>query len=110
MYTRTIKNIKFELITPNMANISAALSEDLKSLAKERIRLKHFLKLMQMIQYYYKNDKQINSIVDYASEVEEIYLLKLKELKTYTNCKFLKSVEIGEIEITDSNMDKLLIY
>lgn len=110
-HTRTIKNIKFELITPNMANISAALSEDLKSLAKGTNTAKTFLEIDadDSILHIDKNDKQINSIVDYASEGGGNISIKVKGIKKrIQTANSVKSVEIGEIEITDSNMDRIV--
>jgi len=105
-----IKNIKFELITPNMANISAALSEDLKSLAKGTNTAKTLLELDadDSILHIESEDKQINSIVDYASEGGGNISVKVRGIKKrIQTANSVKSVEIGEIEINGNNIPKI---
>jgi hypothetical protein len=70
MYQHRIKSVEFELITPNMANISGALSEDLKALAKETNAVTTDVTLaaapnasLEMSE----NDDRVRGLVDYAN-------------------------------------------
>jgi len=108
---RTIKNIKFELITPNMANISGALSEDLKSLAKGTNTAKTLLEIDadDSILHIEENDKQINSIVDYASEGGGNISIKVNGIKKrIQTANSVKSIEIAELEITSDNTERIV--
>ncbi len=91
---KNIKNIKFELITPNMANISQALNEDLKNLAKDTNTAKTILQMNaddDSALYIDTNNKRLNSIVDYASEGGGNISLQAKGIKKKnTDRKFYK--------------------
>ncbi|KFL35371.1 MULTISPECIES: hypothetical protein [unclassified Sulfurospirillum] len=109
-YPSTIKNIKFELITPNMANISATLSEDLKNLAKGTNTAKTFLEIDadDSKLHITHEDKQINSLVDYASEGGGNISIKIKGLKKrIQTSKSIKSLEIKELEIKSGNFQNI---
>lgn len=109
-YQNTMKNIKFELITPNMANISGALSEDLKNLAKGTNTAKTFLEIDadDSKLHITKEDKQINSLVDYASEGGGNISIKIKGIKKrIQTSKSIKSLEIKELEINNNNFQDI---
>lgn len=70
-YEGKITEIKFELITPNMANISSVLSEDLKNLAKSTNTGRTQLCITSSPDSALnlkKSDEQIDGLVKYSSE------------------------------------------
>ncbi len=106
-----IKNIKFELITPNMANISDTLSEDLKSLAKGTNTAKTLLEIDadDSILHIEENDKQVSSLVDYASEGGGNISVKISGIrKRIQTANSVKLVEIGEIEVNSENTERIV--
>lgn len=111
-YDRKIKNIKFELITPNMANISGALSEDLKSLAKGTNTAKTLLEIDadgDSVLHIDQQNKQVSSIVDYASEGGGNISVKVKGItKRVHTANAVKSIEIGELEVTSDNLESIV--
>lgn len=110
-YDRKIKNIRFELITPNMANISGVLSDDLKALAKGTNTAKTLLGIDaddDSVLYIDKQNKQVGDIVDYASEGGGNISIKAKGIKKWIQtANAVKSVEIGEIEVTGDNIERI---
>lgn len=109
-YPNTMKNIRFELITPNMANISGVLSEDLKSLAKGTNTAKTFLEIDadDSKLHIKKEDKQINGLVDYASEGGGNISIKIKGIKKRVQTsKSIKSLDIKELEINNTNFQDI---
>lgn len=110
-YDRKIKNIKFELITPNMANISGVLSDDLKNLAKGTNTAKTLLEIDaddDSTLHIDKQNKQVGDLVEYASEGGGNISLKAKGVKKrIQTANAVKSVEIGEIEISSDNAERI---
>jgi len=97
-----VKNVAFELITPNMANISHALSEDLKSMAKNTNTMKTKLEIdaEDSVLHIEDDDKQINSLVDYASEGGGDISIKVKGIKKRIHTsKSIKTIEINELDM-----------
>lgn len=111
-YSRQIKNIRFELITPNMANISGALSDDLKNLAKGTNTLKTILEIDadDSLLHIEEQDEQVNSLVDYASEGGGNISIKAKGIKKrIQTANSIKSIEIGTIELHAENADDIAL-
>jgi len=111
-YNRQIKNIRFELITPNMANISSVLSDDLKNLAKDTNTSKTKLEIdsEDSLLFIDEENKQVNSLVDYASEGGGNISIKAKGIqKRIQTANAIKSIDIGEIELHGDNADELAL-
>ncbi|WP_158653854.1 hypothetical protein [Helicobacter cetorum] len=106
---KQIQNIKFRLITPNMANILGGLSEDLKNLAKSTNTTETSLEIAAGANanlHINKDNEEIKGIVDYASQGGGDILIKIqgfrKRIKT-SGC--IKSVEIDEAELKGNAKD-----
>ncbi len=109
-YNNKIKNIRFELITPNMANISKALSDDLKNLAKDTNTSKTKIEIdaEDSLLFINENNKQISSLVDYASEGGGNISIKASNVqKRIQTANSIKSIDIGEIELHGDNAENI---
>lgn len=118
-YQGRIKDIRFELITPNMANISGALSDDLKDLAKNTNTAKTTLEINSdddSVLTINRQNAQINGLVNYASEGGGNITLRARGInKSIKTSDTIKSLEINELEISGdtigiviSMLDKIL--
>lgn len=111
-YNRKVKNIRFELITPNMANISGVLSEDLKNLAKGTNTAKTLLEIDadgDSVLYITPQNQQINNLVDYASEGGGNISVKAKGIKKrIQTANAVKTIEVGELEIAADNPEVIV--
>ena len=99
---RFINKIYFDLITPNMSNISKSLSEDLKRLGKESNSKKIGVDLDAGYDSQLRLDNpNVGQLVDYASKGGGTIHLKdyhYEEIKTIDQCK--KSIVIGDLEMS----------
>ncbi len=107
-----ITNIKFELITPNMANISGALSDDLKAFAKNTNTSKTDIEISSdpaaSLKIERSND-QLEGLVRYASEGLGNISLKVKGYKRVLQTSTTKRVtQIDEAEITGKTAEELI--
>ncbi|MBV7389040.1 hypothetical protein KRX11_10410 [Pasteurellaceae bacterium TAE3-ERU1] len=101
-----IKSIEFEIVTPNMANISYSLSEDIKDFAKATNSTRNKLKLESdpaSSLSLDKDNKTLNGLVNYSSEGGGNISLKINGIKNKIHTsKTVKTVEISELEINGS--------
>jgi len=109
-YSHQIKKIRFDLITPNMANISGMLSEDLKNLAKMTNTLSTKLEIdaEDSALHIDKNNQQINSLVHYASQGGGNASIKVKGIqKRIQTSNSIKTIEIEELELNGDNVEDI---
>jgi hypothetical protein len=110
-YPSQLKNIQFELITPNMANISQTLSEDLKNLAKGTNTSKTKLEIDadDSLLHIDQSDKQINSLVNYASEGGGKISIKISGIqKRIQTANSIKTLEIEELSFETHSLEDTL--
>jgi hypothetical protein len=101
--------VRFEMIAPNMANISHALKMDLKQLNRDSNCQKANLELEAIsgaALEFSENNELINGCVEYASQGGGDIVIKLrgvrKEVRTSTS---VKSVQIDELDLQGSIND-----
>jgi hypothetical protein len=101
--TGKVQEVSFELITPNMANISQTLSEEVKNLAKStntattQLALKADKAASLTLN---KSDPSISGLVDYSSEGGGNITIRLKGVKKAVQTKkTVKTIEIDSIEL-----------
>ncbi|MGL1904337.1 MAG: hypothetical protein OCC49_19540 [Fibrobacterales bacterium] len=98
-----IKNVKFEFITPNMANISSTLSDELKSVAKMTNSTHNSLKLESNDESSLKIDKEnesLNGLIEYSSEGGGEISIKVKGMsKRLKTSNTVKEISIDEATI-----------
>lgn len=101
-----ILNIKFDLITPNMANIAHVLSEDLKNLAKTTNTATTTLKLdanKDTTLDIDESNEYIDDIASYASDGGGNISMKIKGLKRRIHTsENISTIEIDELELKNS--------
>lgn len=111
-YENRIKEVTFELITPNMANISGALDEDLKNFAKSTNSGKSRLSIASDPSSHLtilESDSQVKGLVEYSSEGGGNISLKVSGLKKRINTsKTKRSFELGEFEISGSSAQEII--
>jgi len=105
-YEGKIKSVEFEIITPNMANISGSLSDDLKDFAKATNSTRNKLKLESDPEaplHLEENNSTLQGLVNYSSEGGGNISLKIDGIKkTYNTSKTVKEVQLGDMEIQGS--------
>lgn len=101
-----IKSVEFEIITPNMANISGSLSDDLKDFAKSTNSTRNKLKLESDPEaplHLEESNNTLQGLVNYSSEGGGNISLKIDGIKkTYNTSKTVKEVQLGDMEIQGS--------
>ena len=99
-----VKAVIFEIITPNMANISGTLPDELKAFAKHANSTKNTLSLESDPQaplHLERNDPTLNGLVDYSSEGGGNITLKIDGIKKrYQTSKTIKEVSLGDMELS----------
>ncbi|AEF80965.1 hypothetical protein [Leadbettera azotonutricia] len=107
-----IKEIQFELITPNMANISHNLSTDLKNLAYSTNTTRSQLTIASDVGSSLKienDNSQINNLVKYSSEGGGNITIRVKGLKSkIQTSKTKKTIEINEMEIIGKDPGEII--
>lgn len=102
-YEGRIKAVEFELITPNMANISGSLSEDLKDFAKATNSTRNKLKIESDPEaplHLEESNSTLQGLVNYSSEGGGNISLKIDGVKkTYHTSKTVKEIQLGDMEI-----------
>jgi hypothetical protein len=110
-YKGKIKEIEFELITPNMANIAGTVSEELKELARSTNTSRTKIGVaadQDAALNISKNDIQVNSLVEYASEGGGSIAVKVSNLKKkLRTCDSTKTIEISDISISGAQPDEI---
>lgn len=106
-----VEKVTFTLITPNMANISSSLSDDMKNLAKttnaqqSKVELAAYQGSTLDLE---KDNKTVNDLVGYSSQGGGDASFKIKGLKTRKNTKkSTKKIHIDEIEVKGYDIDKI---
>ena len=101
-----IQSVEFEIVTPNMANISGTLPEDLKAFAKMTNSTRNRLKIESEPEaplHLEKDNSALKGLVDYSSEGGGNISLKIEGLKKkYQTSKTVREVSIGELEMAGS--------
>jgi hypothetical protein len=102
-YEGKIKSVEFEIITPNMANISGSLSDDLKDFAKATNSVRNKLKIESDPDaplHLEEGNSTLQGLVDYSSEGGGNISLKIDGVKkTYHTSKTVKEIQLGDMEI-----------
>lgn len=103
-YANRVKKVEFEIITPNMANISKTLPDELKALAKNTNAVRSKVELESDPGYALNLDPEdpvLNGLTTYASEGGGNISVKIGGLKKKIHTTdTVKEVEIDEAEIT----------
>lgn len=102
-YRKRVQYLEFEMITPNMANISGSLSEDLKNFNKHSNATRSKLKLEadpESALHLEESDETLQGLVEYASNGGGNINIKINNIKKIqkTN-KSVRSVEINGVMI-----------
>jgi len=108
-----VKNLKFELITPNMSNISGVLSDDLKRLAKGTNSAKLDISINShddaILENINQDNPDVSSLVNYASEGGGNISIKLKGVKKRIQTESsIESIEIDEVSVIGNNYVEML--
>ncbi len=102
-YEGKIQKLEFEFITPNMANISGNLPENLKEFAKATNSVKNKLNIesdKESNLHIEKNNETISSLADYTSDGGGNVAIKVAGLsKKIHTSKTVKHIEISEIQL-----------
>jgi len=102
-YEGKIKSVEFEIITPNMANISGSLPDDLKEFAKNTNSARNKLKLESDPEaplHLEESNPVLQGLVNYSGDGGGNISLKIDGVKKkYNTSKTVKEIEIGEMEI-----------
>lgn len=102
-YKARIQEVDFEIVTPNMANISRELPENLKELAKRTNSVKNRIGLQAAPSSYLNiddSDVNVNALVDYASKGGGNISLRVSGLKSKIHtANTVKEIEIGEMSL-----------
>ncbi|MFY0675715.1 MAG: hypothetical protein JXR18_00360 [Neptuniibacter sp.] len=105
-YEGRIKSVDFEIITPNMANISGSLSDDLKDFAKATNSTRNKLKIESDPEAHLhleEDNRTLQGLVNYSSEGGGNISLKIDGVKkTYHTSKTVKEIQLGDMEIQGS--------
>ncbi len=103
-HKNAITKVTFELISPNMSNISAALKFDLSGLSKRTNTQKTELQLNSdpnSALNLEQKDKELASVVEYASNGGGDIRIKARGIKgAISTKKVTKTIEIGEIDFS----------
>lgn len=99
-----IKKVEFELVTPNMASISKALPDDLRSFAKRTNAVKSTLSLEsdpESALVLEKTDEVVEGLASYTSEGGGNVSISLTGVKK----KISTSTTVKEIEVADAKLE-----
>lgn len=110
-YEGRISSVNFELISPNMANISKTLEIDLAKLNTDTNSHRTNLKLNSSeggILEIKRDNKLLNSLVDYTSEGGGDIELKIKRLKNkIRTSKTVREISIDELSLKNLTPERL---
>lgn len=108
IYKDQISYINFKIIKPNLANISASLSEDLKKFMNKVNSHESNLKIKApkkgVLENINQSNPDINGLVDYSSKGGGSVTLKFKGIaKSYNTLEKPLIIEINEMQIEGSS-------
>lgn len=102
-YQGKVKSVEFEIITPNMANISGTLPEDLKEFARQTNSTRNRLKIESDPEaplHLEESNRVLQGLVNYSSEGGGNIAVKIDGIKKkYQTSKTVKEVTLGEVEM-----------
>jgi hypothetical protein len=102
-YKGKVKFVEFEIVTPNMANISGTLPEELKEFAKQTNSIKNKIKIEsdpEASLHLEKENSTLRGLVNYSSEGGGNISLKIEGIKKiYHTSKTVKEVTLGETQV-----------
>ena len=102
-YQGKVKSVEFEIITPNMANISGTLPEDLKEFARQTNSTRNKLKIESDPEaplHLEESNRVLQGLVSYSSEGGGNISVKIDGVKKkYQTSKTVKEVTLGEVEM-----------
>lgn len=106
-----IKSITFDLVTPNMSNVSKMLTEDLKALSKginaQRTKIELSADNGAVLEVS-KEEPQINSLVDYAAKGGGNISIKATGVRRkIQTAKNIESIEMDELYIDGNAAESL---
>lgn len=108
-----IQELKFSLVTPNMANISANLGDELKDFAKHTNSAETSIELKADPDSALKVEKtnaKLRSLVEYSSQGGGDISIRIKGLrKTIRTSRSVKTIEIDQIEAANPTMAASII-
>ncbi|WP_278369783.1 hypothetical protein [Pseudoalteromonas lipolytica] len=103
-YRGKVKSVDFEIITPNMANISGTLPDDLKLFAKCTNSTRNNLKIESepdSALHLEEDNSALRGLVDYSSEGGGNISLKIDGIKKHhQTSRTVKEISLGEMELT----------
>lgn len=106
-----ITQVNFELISPNMANISGALKIDLSQLNLDTNTHKTVIQLNSEKNSHLtldQNNDLVNSLVDYSSQGGAGVSVKIRGIrKRFEMKEKIKEIAIDEIELSTDNADDI---
>lgn len=102
-YKGRVQSVEFEIITPNMANISGALPDDLKEFAKHTNSTRNKLKIESdpdaQLRLEQDNDV-LKGLVNYSGDGGGNISLKISGIKKkYNTSSTVKEIQLGDTEI-----------
>ena len=102
-----IKSVEFEIVTPNMANISGTLPDDLKAFAKCTNSTRNKLKIESEPDaslHLDKDNPTLKGLVDYSSSGGGNISVRIDGVKkTYNTARTVKEIALGELEMSGSS-------
>lgn len=102
-YQGKIKSVEFEIVTPNMANISGTLPDDLKEFAKQTNSTKNKLKIESDPEaplHLEESNSVLQGLVNYSSEGGGNISVKIDGIKKkYQTSNKVKEISLGEVEM-----------
>jgi len=102
-YQGKVKSVEFEIVTPNMANISGTLPEDLKEFAKQTNSTRNRLKIESDPEaplHLDESNRVLQGLVNYSSEGGGNITVKIDGIKKkYQTSRTVKEVTLGEVEM-----------
>lgn len=108
-YKGLIQNVEFELITPNMANVSKALSDDLRELGKmtnsHKMKVALAANKAESLDIRADNE-QVSGLVDYTSQGGGKASIKVEGLRKFTTQRGRRVVEVDSIDVTGVSQEE----
>ena len=99
-----VKSVEFEIVTPNMANISGSLADDLKEFAKATNSTKNKLKIESDPDaplHLDESNRMLQGLVGYSSQGGGNISLKIDGVKkAYNTSKTVKEIQLDELELS----------